>query len=310
MMMAVRIHRFGPPNVLVVEDVPTPEAGPGQIVVQVKSAGIAPQDALIRSGKSAVPQPLPLILGGEISGVVVATGVGVTEMTIGQEVFGTTHERFTGGYAQYAAVQSGTIAPKPQSLNHTHAASVPVAATSAWQMVFECVRPLPGQTMLIHGGDGDVGGYAVQFAKRAGALVIATATAENAAYVRELGADGVVDFRATRFYERLKEIDAVIDTIGGEMVNQSYRVLKHGGILVSSAAGLAMENMDNPGVRTISFALQVTADRLRIIAGLIDSGEVKTQVGEVLWLNEVRQGHEMLEGLPHRRGKIVIKVAD
>lgn len=311
-MKAVRIHSFGPPQVLCLEDVPKPEPGNREVVVGVKAAGVGPWDALIRSGKSALPQPLPVILGSDLSGVVDSVGPGVAEFEVGDEVFGVTNERFIGAYAEYAIAKVGTIARKPKTLNHTHAASVPVVAVTAWQMVFDFTRLSSGQSVLIHGGAGNVGGYAVQLAKRAGAVVIATASAKDASYVRSLGADGVIDYRATRFEERVKEIDAVIDTVGGETLDRSYRVLKPGGIVVSSASQLqpSREKADEYGVRAIFFLVEVKTEQLKEIAELIDAGELKTEVGEVLWLDEARAGHEMLEDAPHRRGKIVIKVAD
>jgi NADPH:quinone reductase-like Zn-dependent oxidoreductase len=150
----------------------------------------------------------------------------------------------------------------------------------------------------------------VQLAKRAGAIVIATASAKDLSYVHSLGADGVIDYRARRFEERVKEIDVVLDTVGGETLDRSYGVLKRAGMLVSSAAQPSQQKAEHHGVRALFFLVQITTERLRQIAELIDGGELKTEVGEVLWLEEARQGHEMLEGAPHRRGKIVIKVAD
>ena len=309
-MKAVRIHRFGPPEVMAVEEVPTPEAGEGEVVVQVKAAGIGPWDALVRSGKSVLPQSLPLVLGSDLSGVVDSIGPGVEDVRTGDEVFGVTNERFTGAYAEYAVAKAAMLAPKPKRLNHVHGASVPVIAVTAWQMVFEFAQLSPGQSVLIHGGAGNVGGYAVQLAKRAGALVIATASGKDTNYVRTLGADGVIDYGASRFEERVKEIEVVIDTVGGEMLERSYGVLKRGGILVSSAAAPSKERAEQYGGQAVSFLVQVTTNRLKQIAELIAAGDLKTEVGEVLWLDEARKGHEMLEGAPHRRGKIVIKVAD
>ena len=309
-MKAVRIHRFGPPDVISLDDVPKPEPGRGEVVVRVAAAGIGPWDALIRSGKSAIPQPLPLILGSDISGVVDSLGPAVGNLQVGDEVFGVTNECFTGGYAEYAVAKTSMIAPKPKTLNHTHAASVPVVAVTAWQMVFDFAQLSSGHAVLIHGGAGNVGGYAVQLAKRAGAVVIATASAENAPYVRRLGADGVIDYRARRFEERVKEIDAVIDTVGGETLDRSYGVLKRGGIVVSAAAQPSKEKAEHYGVRASFFLVQVTRERLTMIGEMIDAGALQSEVGEVLWLDEARRGHEMLEGAPHRRGKIVIKVAD
>ena len=292
------------------EDVPEPEPREGEVVVQVKAAGVGPWDAWIRSGKSALPQPLPLTLGTDLSGVVHSIGPNVEGLQIGDEVFGVTNERFTGAYAEYAVAKAAMIAAKPKSLNHIHAASVPVVAVSAWQMVFELAQLAPGESVLVHGGAGNVGAYAVQLAKRAGAMVITTASAKDLTYARGLGADGVIDYRARQFEEQVKDIDAVLDTVGGETLGRSYGVLKRGGILVSAAARPSKEKTEQRGVRALFFLVEVTTQRLRKIAELIDAGGLKTEVGEVLWLNEARQGHEMLEGAPHRRGKIVIKIAD
>jgi NADPH:quinone reductase-like Zn-dependent oxidoreductase len=309
-MKAVRVHRFGPPEVISLDDLPKPEPGRGEVVVRVKAAGIGPWDALIRSGKSVLPQPLPLILGSDLSGEVDSVGAGVNELQVGDEVFGVTNERFTGAYTEYAVAKAAMLAPKPKRLNHTHAASVPVVAMTAWQMVFDLAQLSSGQAVLVHGGAGNVGGYAVQLAKRAGAMVIATASVENDSYVRRLGADGVIDYRARRFEERVKGIDAVLDTVGGETLDRSYGVLKRGGIIVSSAVQPSRETAEQHGVRAVFFLVQVTTERLKTIGEMIDGGTLQSEVGEVLWLDEARRGHEMLEGAPHRRGKIVIKVAD
>jgi len=309
-MKAVRVHSFGPSEVMVLEDVSKPEPGAGEVVVQVKAAGIGPWDALVRNGRSTVAQPLPLTLGSDLSGVVHALGAGVEGFKIGDEVFGSTNERFTGAYAEYAAAKATMIAPKPKSLNHVHAASVPVVAVTAWQMVFELARLSPEQSVLIHGGAGNVGGYLLQMAKRAGAMVITTASAKDISYVRDLGAYGVIDYRARRFEEQVKDLDAVLDTVGGDTLDRSFGVLKRGGVLVSSAAQPSQEKAAQQGVRALFFLVQVTTARLKTIAELIDANQLKTEVGEVLWLDEAPQGHRMLEGAQHRRGKIVIKVAD
>jgi NADPH:quinone reductase-like Zn-dependent oxidoreductase len=309
-MKAVRIHSFGPPEVLSLEEVPKPEPSTGEVLVQVKAAGVGPWDALIRSGKSALPQPLPLTLGSDLSGVIDAIGPGVEQLKAGDEVFGVANERFTGAYAEYALARASMIALKPKRLNYTHAASVPVVAVTAWQMVHELGQASRGQFVLVHGGGGNVGAFAVQLAKRAGAVVIATASAENEGYVHRLGADGVMDYRATRFYESLKNVDVVLDTVGGETLDRSYEIVKRGGIIVSSAAQPSEQKAEQYGVRAMFFLVEVTRERLTTIARLIDAGELKTEVGEVLWLDEARRAHEMLEGAPHRRGKIVIKVAD
>jgi NADPH:quinone reductase-like Zn-dependent oxidoreductase len=257
-----------------------------------------------------LPQPLPLTLGSDLSGVIRSLGPGVRGFNVGDEVFGVTNERFTGAYAEYAIAKARMIAHKPKTLNYTHAASVPVVAVTAWQMVFELAAVAPGQFVLIHGGAGNVGGYLLQLAKRAGAMVVTTAAAKDTSYVRRLGAYGVIDYRVKPFEEQVKDVDAVLDTVGSGTLEPSYGVLKRGGILVSSAAQPSEEKAQQHGVRARFFLVEVTTERLKKIAELIDAGELNTEVGEVLWLHEARQAHEMLEGAPHRRGKIVIKIAD
>ncbi len=309
-MKAARIHSYGPPEVISLEEISIPEPGDGEVVVQVKAAGVGPWDALIRSGRSVLPQPLPLTLGSDLSGVIRSLGPGVRGFNVGDEVFGVTNERFTGAYAEYAIAKARMIAHKPKTLNYTHAASVPVVAVTAWQMVFELAAVAPGQFVLIHGGAGNVGGYLLQLAKRAGAMVVTTAAAKDTSYVRRLGAYGVIDYRVKPFEEQVKDVDAVLDTVGSGTLEPSYGVLKRGGILVSSAAQPSEEKAQQHGVRARFFLVEVTTERLKKIAELIDAGELNTEVGEVLWLHEARQAHEMLEGAPHRRGKIVFKIAD
>ena len=307
-MKAARIHSFGSPEVIVVEDVPDPVPNAGEVIVKVEAAGVGDWDASIRRGKSALPHSLPLTLGSDLSGVIDRVGAGVERFKVGDPVFGITSERYTGACAEYAVAKADMIAPKPQTLNYTHAASVPVASVTAWQMVFDFARLRPGDSVLIHGGAGNVGGYAVQFAKQAGAMLFVTASAQQISYVRSLGAFAVIDYHTRRFEEHVKEIDAIIDTVGGEVIERSYGIIKRGGILVSAAALPSQKKAEQCCVRATSFQVKVTAERLENIAELIDGGRLKTRVGEVLWLDEARRAHEMLEGAPHRHGKIVIKV--
>ena len=210
-------------------------------------------------------------------------------------------------YAEYAVAKADMIAPKPRTLNYTHAASVPVASVTAWQMVFDFARLRAGESVLIHGGAGNVGAYAVQFARQAGAMVIATASTDDVSYVRSLGGLGVIDYRAGRFEEQVKELDAVIDTVGGEVLDRSYGIIKRGGILVSAAALPSREKAEHTVFERHSSWSTSLPNDYKKISELIDAGRLKTQVGEVLWLDEARQAHEMLEGAPHRRGKIVLK---
>ena len=309
-MKAARIHRFGPPDVIRYEDVSRPKPDAGQVVVRVQAAGVGPWDAWVRAGKSALPQPLPLTLGADLSGVVDSVGLGVADLRPGDAVYGVTNAHFTGAYAEYALATATMLAPKPKTLGHVQAASVPVVAITAWQMLFDYAQVTAGQTVLIHGAAGNVGAYAVQLAKLSGVHVAATAAAQDLEYVHTLGAHEVLDFRSTRFEEVVQGVDAVLDTVGGATQTRSYSVLKPGGILISSVSEPDQEQVRYHGVRARFFLVQVTTAGLNRIAALLEAGHLRTAVGEVLSLDQARTAHEMLEGKPHKRGKIVLKVAD
>jgi NADPH:quinone reductase-like Zn-dependent oxidoreductase len=308
MMKAVRVHRFGGVEAMVYEDVPRPDPGEGQVLVRVEAAGVGPWDAWVRAGKSAIPQALPLIPGSDLSGVVEDVGQGVSNFNPGDEVFGITNSRFTGAYAEYAAAEAGMIARKPKRLSHVEAASVPVVASMAWQMVSENGQVDGTKRVLVHGAAGNVGAYAVQLAKRAGAEVIATAFTLGADYVRSHRADQVIDVQTARFEDGLKDVDVVIDTVGGETLDRSFAVLKPGGVLVSSVSLPDQDKAAQHHVRGVFFLVAVTSAGLARIADLLDTGRITTNVGEVLPLAEARLAHEMLAGKPHKRGKIVLAV--
>lgn len=296
-MLAVRVHAYGGPEQLVIEETPIPTPADGEVLIRVCAAGVGPWDALVRTGHSGLPQALPLTPGSDIAGVVEATG---------EAIFGLTNASFTGGYAQYAVAARSSIAPKPTSLSFIEAASVPVVAVTAWQMLFDRANVSAGKTVLVHGAAGNVGAYAVQLAHWAGARVIAVAGIADADYVRRLGANEVIDYRTQRFEEHVSGVDAVIDTVGGETQARSFGVLKRDGMLVSSVSAPSQELAAQHGVRTAFFIVSVPAAQLERIAELLDAGVLKTDVGVVLGLADARKAHEMLAGLvPHPRGKIV-----
>jgi NADPH:quinone reductase-like Zn-dependent oxidoreductase len=306
-MNAARIHRFGSPDVIVVEDIPRPSAAAGEVLVRVVAAGVGPWDALIREGKSKVSPPPPLTLGSDLSGVVEAVGPGVTQFNRGDEVYGVTNPQFVGAQAEYAVAAARMIAPKPQRLNHVQAASVPVVAVTAWQMLFEHAHLERGQSVMVLGAAGNVGAYAVQLAAHAGVAVIAVVGSKDAAYVRTLGARDVIDYRVTDFADVPPTVDAVIDTVGGETRDRATTVLKPGGILVTVVSTAFVPARAD--VRTVFFYAEVTRTRLATISGLLDSGTIVPQVGSVLLLDHVRTAHDMLAGAPHERGKIVLNIA-
>ena len=304
-MKAARLHRFGPPNVIMVDDVPKPEPAAGEVLVHVNAAGAGNWDALIREGTVQL-QPLPLVLGSELSGVVEGVGPDVLAFNAGDEVFGATNAQFAGAYAEYALASNRMLAQKPKTLNFIEAASAPIVAVIAWQMLFEYADVVAGQTVLVHGGAGNVGAYAIQLAKRAGLHVVATAGSRDVDFVHRLGAQRVVDYRTERFEEVVDGVDVVLDTVGGDTQQRSLGVLKRGGILVSIVSPVPEASQGHYGVRAAYFYVDVTTTRLDGIAELFDSGKLVTDVGAVLRLEEVRVAHEMLCGATHHRGKIVL----
>src|SRR5215469_11132465 len=222
-MKAAQILQFGPPRVITNNDLPQPRPGTGQLLVRVKAAGVGNWDALIREGKVQL-QPLPLVLGAELSGIVVAIGPEVSGFKVGDEVYGATNEQFSGAYAEYAQPFAKMMAHKPNTLNFIEAASAPIVTVTAWQMLFDYARVTAGQTVLIHGAAGNVGAYAVQLAKLSDLHVAATAASADLEYVRGLGAERVVDYKNERFEESLNAVDIVLDTVGGETQELSLRV--------------------------------------------------------------------------------------
>ncbi len=234
LMKAWRVHQFGPPEAMVFDTVPTPVPGPNEVLIRIHAAGVGPWDGWIREGRGASPEPVPFTLGSDLAGEVVVVGSDVSGMTVGSQVFGVTNSRFLGAYAEYAVASVGMLAMKPKSLTYVEAASVPVVAVTGWQALFYEASLEAGQTVVIHGAAGNVGAYAVQLARRAHLCSIATAGSEDIGYVRSLGADRVVDFRTERFEDEIRNADAVLDLVGGEVQERSFQVLRPGGKLISA----------------------------------------------------------------------------
>lgn len=305
---AVRIHEYGGPEVLHYEDAPKPAPKDGEILVRVHAAGVNPVDWKIRSGsfKAMGERPFPLILGFDVAGTVAQVGGGVTAFQPGDAIYANMHN---GAYAEYVAFPAELAAPKPATLDFIHAAAVPVAALTAWQALFDQAGLTAGQTVLIHGGSGGVGSFAVQFAKNIGARVITTGSARNHDFLRELGADEVIDYNATRFEDVVHDVDVVFDTIGGDTQQRSWQTLKRGGALVSIVQPPSPETAEAHGVRALFFSAQSNAAQLTEIGQQIDAGKVKVIVDTVFPLAEARQAHEASEG-GHTRGKIVLQVVD
>ena len=305
-MKAGRIHYFGPPNAIVIDEISCPTPQPGELVVRVAAAGVGPWDALIREGKSVVHLPFPIILGSDLAGIVDRAGTGVTQFRAGDEVFGVTNKQFCGAYAEFAVASAHMVAARPRSLSFVEAASAPVVAVTAYQMLFDYAEIKAGQAVLIHGAAGNVGAYAMQLAKQADLQVFATAGPTDLEYVRSLGADMVVNYKTTKFEDVVPPVDAVLDTVGGETQHRSFSVLKPGGVLVSSVSTPPQTTV----FRSVFFLVDVTASRLTALARLFDSRKLNVEVGSVLPIEEARRAHEMLAGAPHMRGKIVLAMQE
>lgn len=308
-MKAIRIHSYGAPEVLVHEDAPRPTPRAGEVLVKVYATSLNPVDRATRAGylQQFVAFPLPFVPGLDLAGVVEAIGDGISTVAVGDAVYGYSNMMRQGTLAEYAVVSAGEIAPKPASVDFVTAASVPLAGLTAWQGLFDVAGLQAGQTVLIHGAGGGVGSFAVQFAIAKGARVLATAGSDKIALLRDLGVAEAINYTTTRFEDVVRDVDLVFDTVGGELVERSFTVLKPGGIYVSPAAQLDAEAGKASGVRASGMMTQPNTAQLSDIAGLIDAGKVKPVVSTVLRLAEARQAHELLEA-GHARGKIVLRV--
>jgi NADPH:quinone reductase-like Zn-dependent oxidoreductase len=308
-MKAVRIHAFGGAENLVYEEAPLPRIGAGDALVRVHAAAINPVDWKVREGylEENLPHTLPLILGWDVSGVVEAIADGVTHVQAGDEVFADAEISRDGAYAEYVAVKASLLAPKPKTLSHIEAASLPIAALTAWQCLFETANLQAGQTVLIHAAAGGVGSIAVQLAKWKGAHVIGTASSRNHDFLRSLGADELVDYNTAYFDEVVRDVDVVFDTMGYDTLARSWDVLKPGGFLVGIVTPPDEEEAKRRGVRSAYVFTRPDAEGLSAVAALVDAGTLKPIVGEVLPLADARRAHEISEG-KHARGKIVLQV--
>lgn len=307
-MKAARIHSFGSPNVIQIDDLPLPAPDPDQVLVRVAAAGVGPWDALIREQKSVVNAALPITLGSDFSGIVESVGSDVHNFKAGDAVYGATNPQFIGAYAEYVLASAKMIAIKPKRLSFQEAASVPVVAVTAWQMLFDYANAQSGQSVLIHGAAGSVGAYAVQLARQAGLRIFATASSRDLSFVQGLGADTVIDYKETQFEEAVPQIDIVLDMVGGETRERSFRVIKPGGILVSVVSDAAPPAGAPVSVRSVFFLVDVSTERLEKLTELFDRGELKPRVGTVLSLDQAQRAHEMLAGAPHAGGKIILNV--
>lgn len=304
---AIQVHDYGDADQLKLEQIPVPDAQQGEVLVRVHAAGVNPVDWKIRAGwmKAFRPSTFPYVPGADLAGVVAKVGPGVTTFEPGQEVFGRSSQ---GSYAEYALAPANTLAVKPASLSFDEAATIPVGATTAWQGLFDYGNLQPGQRVLILGGAGGVGNFAVQFARWKGAHVISTASTRNADFVRSLGAEQVIDYTQTQVADAVHDVDLVLDTVGGEALSGVLPTLKRGGTLVSIAGQPDEAKAKERDVRIARFSAQVSTELLNTFAKLIDEGHVKVFVGPVFSLNEAGKAQELSQS-GHGRGRIVLHIA-
>lgn len=296
----MRAARFDATTELVLEEVPRPHLEPDEALVRVRAAGVNPVD-----WKAAKPGLIP---GWDVAGVIEQPAADATddELSHGDAVFGLGRIRHSGAYSELVAIRQRDLAPAPRSLDFTQAAAVPLAALTAWQSLADRAELQPGQRVLIHGGSGGVGTFAVQLAKVLGGHVIATASAANHALLSQLGAEQVIDYTATAFEDAVDDVDVVFDLIGGETRRRSWRVLRPGGVLVS-LSGTPHPGPGSPqGVRGVALGLvQPSREQLRRIGGLIDAGQVRPVIQDVFPLDQAAQA-QALSRAGHVRGKLVL----
>ncbi|MCK1743686.1 NADP-dependent oxidoreductase [Bradyrhizobium sp. 139] len=307
-MKAVRLHSFGGPEVLKLDELQMPQPREDEVVLRVQAASVNPIDWKMRSGKSGLKrEQLPVVLGRDVSGTVELCGVDAHTLRKGDPIYAMLGwDR--GGYEEYVLVKAVEGAVKPSSLDHVHAAAVPLAALTAWQGLFDHGGLKAGQRVLIHGGAGGVGHFAIQFAKAKGAFVATTVSASGIDFTGKLGADQAVDYKAERFENVVRDIDLVFDLIGGETQERSWAVLKDGGTIVSTLAQPSEEKAKQRHARAVVYMARPNAAQLNEIGELIDAGKVRPIVDATFPLSQAGAAQQKLE-TEHTQGKIVLDLA-
>ena len=311
-MKAVRIHQYGGYDVLTVEDAPRPSPSEGEVLIRNHASSVNLFDGAVRAGymHPYFNYSVPLIIGTDVSGVVEEVGPGVTGFSPGDEVYTRAGVFRDGAQAEYVTALASDIALKPQSIDHLHAAALPHVSLVAWYALIDLADLKEGQTVLIHGAAGGVGHIAAQLARLRGAKVIGTGSL-NLGFVKELGVDEAIDYSSVPFDEAVRDVDVVLDLIGGETQERSWKVLKPGGILVTSQTiPASQEAADTHGVRAghVNTTPPMGAT-LTELAKLVDEGKIKPHVSTVLPLEEVRKGHELIDA-GHTRGKIGLQIVE
>jgi NADPH:quinone reductase-like Zn-dependent oxidoreductase len=308
-MQAIRVYKAGGPEELILEEIPIPQPGENEVLLKVYAAGIIQTDWSVRQGNFFRPMTFPYTPGSALSGVVAAVGPNVTEFQVGQAVFGRAANG-NGANAQYAIAPVTTLALKPENITLDQAATFSGGANVAYCNIIEQGDVQPGQRVLIHGGAGSIGSYAIQFAKHKGAYVIATAHTSNVEFVRSLGAHEVIDYARTRFEDAIEQVDLVLDNVGGETMTRSLDVTKPGGLLICMLqVPPKPEEAEKRGIRAEGGRIRMVPEVFQSVANLINREHITVAIARTFPLREARQAHAFGEGR-HVRGRIVLHVAD
>jgi NADPH:quinone reductase-like Zn-dependent oxidoreductase len=310
-MKAIVIHEYGGPDVLKREDMPVPKPKDDEVRIKVAAAGVNSFDGVLRSGKYAniFKMKLPWIPGYDISGTVEKLGGKISRFKIGDPVFAHISIPTGGGYAEYALAKENQMALKPATIGFVEAAGVPSVALTAWQALVDKAKLKPGQTVLIHGGSGGVGMFAIQIAKSLGATVMATASSANQDFLKELGADVAIDYKTQKFEEIAKDVDVVLDGVGGDTLARSYPIIKKNGFLVGIVDRVNQGQLERYGIRGAYLELESNGDELAQIGQLIDEKKIRVVISQTFPLPDAGKAQAQAD-TGHARGKIVLKVAD
>ena len=308
-MKAVVAHEYGGPEALKMEDVPVPEPKEDEVLVRVIASGVNPADPLILGGKFAKEfgTHLPLILGYDMAGVVVKAGAKVTKLKVGDPVYA--YLLWGGGWAEFCTSNEGESAIKPTSLNFAEASAVPLAALTARQALIDIGKIQSGQTVLIHGGSGGVGSFAIQIAKAQGARVIATASTANQDLLKQLGADVAIDYTKENWEDTVRDVNFALVPVGGETLKRTYDVMKKGGTIATLISRADPAELEKRGIRGAPVFSHPDANELAEITKLIDTGKIKPIVSQVWPLTEAAKAVAQAE-THHTRGKVVLKIHD
>jgi len=311
MMKAIVVHQYSGPEVLKLEDMPVPTPKEDEMLIKVFAAGVNSFDGLLRSGKYAkiFKMQLPWIPGYDIAGTVEKVGGKVSKFKVGDPVYAFISIPTGGGYAEYALAKPNQVALKPATISFVEAAGVPSVALTAWQALVDKANLQSGQTVLIHGASGGVGMFAIPIAKIRGAKVFATASTANQDFLKQLGADVAIDYKTQKFEDIAKEVDVVVDGVGGETLARSYSIVKRGGILVGLVGRVDQAQLDKHGIRGVSLEAEYNGDQLAQIGKLIDERKIRVIVSQTFPLVEATEAQEKAD-TGHARGKVVLKVRD